>query len=126
MNIIDCKRGLILLPLLIFFSNCAYPAQIPDPGASQKAAIDQMHHKLHDEQAPFKAKEAHALRELNEMTIREDVSSEAIKAKIDELMEAKTHIMRLRYDHLVEMRTMLTDDQKIGYDKAILNRSEVK
>jgi Spy/CpxP family protein refolding chaperone len=126
MNTVDYKRGLLLLPLLIFFSNCVYPAQIPDPGASQKEAIDHMHHKLHDEQAPFKEKEAQALRQLNEMTIREDVSSEAIKAKIDELMEAKTHIMRLRYDHLVEMRTILTDDQKIGYDKAILNRSEVK
>jgi hypothetical protein len=85
-----------------------------------------MHHKLHDDQAPFKATEAQALKELNEMTIREDVKIEDVNAKIDELMAAKKQIMRLRYDHLIEMRTILTDDQKVDYDKAVLNRSAVK
>ena len=41
-------------------------------------------------------------------------------------MAAKTQIMRLRYGHLVEMRTILTDEQKVGYDKGILSRSAVK
>ncbi|MBV1931661.1 MAG: Spy/CpxP family protein refolding chaperone [Porticoccaceae bacterium] len=104
----------------------ANAAQIPDPAASQKEAIDQMHHKLHEDQAAFKEQEAQALKELNEMTIREDVSVEEVNAKIEELMAAKTQIMHLRYGHLVEMRTILSDEQKPGYDKAILNRSEVK
>jgi hypothetical protein len=81
---------------------------------------------LHDDQAPYKAKEAQALKELNEMTIREDVRIEDIYAKIDELMDAKKQILRLRYDHLIEMRTILTDEQKVGYDKAVLKRSAVK
>ena len=85
-----------------------------------------MHHKLHDDQASYKAKEAEALKALNEMTIRDNVSLDAINAKIDELMEAKNHIMRLRYAHLVEMRAILTDEQKVGYDKGVLNRSAVK
>ena len=115
-----------LVSLLMLFSMALNADQIPDPAASQKAAIDKMHHKLHDDQAPFKAKEAQALRELNEMTIREGVDMENINAKIDELMAAKKRIMRLRYDHLVEMRTILTDDQKVGYDKGVLSRSAVK
>ena len=115
-----------LISLLVLFSVALSAAQIPDPGASQKEAIDRMHHKLHDDQAPYKAKEAQALKELNEMTIREDVRIEDIYAKIDELMEAKKQILRLRYDHLIEMRTILTDEQKVGYDKAVLNRSAVK
>jgi len=116
----------VLISLLMLFSVALSAAEIPDPGASQKEDIERMHHKLHDDQAPHKAKEAQALKELNEMTIREDVKIEEINTKIDELMEAKKQIMRLRYDHLVEMRTILTDEQKVGYDKAILNRSAVK
>jgi hypothetical protein len=115
-----------LISLLVLFSVALSAAQIPDPGASQKEAIDLMHHKLHDDQAPYKAKEAQALKELNEMTIREDVRIEDIYAKIDELMDAKKQILRLRYEHLIEMRTILTDEQKVDYDKAVLNRSAVK
>ena len=43
--------------------------QIPD--VSQKALIDKMHHKLHIDQAPFKAQEVQVLKEFNEMTILE-------------------------------------------------------
>ena len=112
--------------LMMLFSVALNAAQVPDPAASQKAAIDAMHHQLHDNQQAFKVTEAKALKELNEMTIREDVRIEEVNAKIDELMAAKTQIMRLRYEHLIEMRTILTDEQKAGYDKAILNRSAVK
>jgi Spy/CpxP family protein refolding chaperone len=101
-------------------------AQIPDPAADQKEAIGHMHHQLHNDQAPYKAQEAQALKELNEMTIREDVELEDVNTKIDELMAAKNQIMRLRYSHLIEMRTILTDEQKPGYDKNILKRSAVK
>ncbi len=126
MNSPYIKCASILITLMMLFSMAVNAAQIPDPDISQKEAIDRMHHKLHDDQAPFKAKEAQALKELNEMTIREGVDIEDVKAKIDELMEAKTQIMRLRYGHLVEMRVILTDEQKVGYDKRVLSRSKVK
>lgn len=116
----------ILVSLTFLMSVAVNAAQILDPAVSQKVAIDQMHHKLHEAQAAFKEQEAQALQELNEMTIREDVRIEAVNAKIEELMAAKTQIMRLRYGHLVEMRTILSEEQKPGYDKAILDRSEVK
>jgi len=93
---------------------------------TQKQAFDHMHHKLHDDQAMFKAKEAQVLEELNTMAIRENIKLEAVNAKIDELMAAKNNIMRLRYAHLIEMRKALTDEQKVGYDKALLQRSAVK
>lgn len=119
-------RTSMLTTLMMLFSVASSAAQIPDPAVSQKEAIDRMHHKLHDDQAPFKAKEAKALKELNEMTILEGVNIEDVHTKIDELMAAKNQIMRLRYEHLIEMRAILTDDQKVGYDKAVLNRSAVK
>jgi Spy/CpxP family protein refolding chaperone len=120
------KRALVLGSTLLLCSTGLIADQIPDPAVSQKTAIDHMHHKLHEDQSPFKAKENKALKELNEMTIREGVRIEDVNAKIGELMEAKTQIMRLRYGHLVEMRTILTDDQKVGYDKGVLNRAGVK
>ena len=126
MNALNIKQAITLISLMMLSSAGSIADQIPDPDVSQKQAIDAMHHKLHDDQASFKAQEAEALKALNEMTIREGVSIEAVNAKIDELMAAKTHIMRLRYAHLVEMRAILTDDQKVGYDKGVLNRSAVK
>ena len=120
------RRALTLISIMVLFSTGLMADRIPDPAAPQKKAIDQMHHKLHDDQASFKAKEKQALKELNEMTIREGVRIEDVNAKIDELIAAKTEIMRLRYGHLVEMRTILTDEQKVGYDKGVLSRSAVK
>ena len=111
---------------LLLLSGPLIAAQIPDPAAAQKEAIDTMHHKLHDDQAGYKAAAAKALKELNELTVQEGVEIEAINAKVDELMAAKTQIMRLRYGHLIEMRAILTDEQKVSYDKGVLSRSEIK
>ncbi|MFT5484488.1 MAG: Spy/CpxP family protein refolding chaperone [Halieaceae bacterium] len=116
----------LLIAMLIMCSISINAAEIPDPATPQKEAIDKMHHKLHDDQATFKAIETRALKELNEMTIREDVNIKEVNAKVDELMAAKTQIVRLRYSHLIEMRTILTDEQKVGYDKGVLKRSAVK
>lgn len=93
---------------------------------SQREQFEHMHHELDDEQAPHKKKEAESLAELNAMTILEGADLAKISAKIVELMEAKTQIMRLRYEHLVEMRRVLTDEQKVGYDKGVLKRSAVR
>ncbi len=120
------KYGVVVTTLTLTFNTAAYAAQINDPEFSQKNAIDEMHHKLHADQASAKAKEARTLKELNAMTIREKADLTAINAKIDELMAAKKEIMRLRYDHLVEMRKILSEEQKIKYDQAVLNRSAVK
>lgn len=120
------KYFVMLFTLTVFFNSPINAAQIPDPTLTQKNTIDQMHHKLHDDQASIKAKEARALKELNEMTIRENVKIDDVNAKIDELMAARNQILRLRHAHLIEMRKSLTDEQKVGYDKALLQRSAVK
>lgn len=116
----------ILVIMLCLISTSLLADQIPDPDISQKASIDKMHHKLNIDQAPFKVQEVQALKELNEMTILDDVSLEKVKIKIDELMAAKTQIMRLRYEHLIEMRAILSDTQKVPYDKNVLKRSAIK
>jgi len=102
------------------------PAWTKTPTQSQGDEIEHMHHKLDEDQALYKEKERRALKELNEMTIREDVEIADVHAKIDELMAAKTRIMRLRYEHLIEMRRVLSDEQKVGYDSGVLKRSAVR
>ncbi|MEY8200396.1 MAG: hypothetical protein RPS47_14250 [Colwellia sp.] len=114
----------ILVIMLSLISTPLLADQIPD--VSQKALIDKMHHKLHIDQAPFKVQEVQALKELNEMTILDDVNLEKVNGKIDELMAAKKQIMRLRYEHLIEMRAILSDTQKVPYDKNVLKRSAIK
>jgi len=126
MNNISVKQLFISAASVMLFSSTLWAASIPDAEVDQKAAIDHMHHKLHDDQAAYKATEAQALKELNEMTVREDIKAEDINAKIDELMAAKTQILYLRYAHLVEMRAILSDEQKVGYDKGVLGRTAVK
>lgn len=126
MHTLPTKYSAMIFPFMMLFMVTVNAAQIPDPALSQKKAIDQMHHQLHDDQASFKARETQALKELNEIAIRENITLDDINTKIDELMSAKTQILRLRYAHLIEMRKILSDDQKTGYDKAILNRSAVK
>jgi len=120
------KLPITIITLMLVFTTSVNAAQIPDPAVSQKKAIDKMHHKLHDDQASFKETETQTLKDLNELAIREDIILDELNAKIDELMIAKTGIMRLRYAHLVEMRKIMSDEQKVGYDKALLQRSAVK
>jgi hypothetical protein len=120
------KYASMLIPLMLFFSVSLHAQEKQHSHDSHKEDVAHMHHQLENDQAPYKAKEAQALKELNEMTIREDVRIEAIHAKIDELMAAQNMIMRLRYEHLVEMRKTLTDEQKIKYDQNVLKRTEVK
>ncbi len=129
MNPQSVKPTTLLISLLMLcslFTVAVNAESIPNPAVDQKKAIDHMHHKLHDDQAPYKAQEIQFLKELNEMTVKEDVRLQDVNAKIGELMAAKAQIMRLRYDHLIEMRAILSDEQKVGYDKAVLSRSAVK
>lgn len=129
MKKVSNKTGTAILSVLMLGCVTALPVNADErsdsPAASGPEAVDHMHHKLEQNQAPYKTKEAQALKELNEMTIREDVRIADVNAKIDELMAAKTQIMRLRYDHLIEMRRILTDEQKVSYDRNVLKRSAV-
>ena len=138
MNRLYITRTPVIFSMMMFFCVSLNADEKPDaPDADKQAsghvhhnhgneAIAHMHHKLDDDQAPYKLKEAQSLKELNEMTIRDDVKIEHVHAKIDELMAAKNQIMRLRYEHLIEMRQTLTDEQKVKYDQNVLNRSEVR
>jgi Spy/CpxP family protein refolding chaperone len=126
MNHYNIRDISFIVALTFLFNSSLIADESSDSATEQKAAIDHMHHQLHDDQAAYKAQEAQALKELNEMTIRDDVRLEDVYAKIDELTTAQNQILRLRYEHLIEMRKILTDEQKIKYDQNVLNRSDIR
>ena len=95
-------------------------------GKKTKKMVDDMHHKLDTELKPLKAEEKRALSELNQLTIMGVADLVKINQKIDELMSIRNRILRHRHAHLVEMRAILTDEQRVSYDKAVLERSKVK
>lgn len=92
----------------------------------QKADIDLLHLKLERDLVVLKAQEVLREKELNVLTASGEAKQKDIYNKIDELMNVKREIMRHRHDHLVEMRELLTPEQRISYDMAILGRSGVK
>ncbi|MFQ5486827.1 MAG: Spy/CpxP family protein refolding chaperone [Gammaproteobacteria bacterium] len=92
----------------------------------QKLQIDRMHLALERQLVVLKAREDLLQKELNALTARDDADPAAIHAKIDELIAVKGEIMRRRYDHIVEMRGVLTPEQRISYDMGVLGRSGVK
>jgi Spy/CpxP family protein refolding chaperone len=92
----------------------------------QKKAVDDMHHELDRILEPLKKAEKVAQKELNELTIRADGELSEINKKIDALMEIKNKILRHRYAHLVEMRAILNNEQRVSYDEAVMKRDKVK
>lgn len=92
----------------------------------QRVAVDRMHLTLDRELSILKARAELIQKELNVMTARKNVNQNAIHGKIDELMAIKSEIMKQRYDHLSEMRAMLTKQQRLSYDMAILQREGAK
>ncbi len=92
----------------------------------QKREVDRMHHQLHEDQEEFKKKEKLKQDELNKLSIKDDVDLLEINNKIDELMAAKNKILRLRHEHLVEMRRILNIEQRVSYDAEILKRNKIK
>lgn len=94
--------------------------------AEQKKTVDDMHHELDRMLEPLKADEKLKQQELNKLTVMDNTSLSEINNKIDELMSIKNQILRHRYGHLVEMRAILNDEQRISYDEAVMKRDQIK
>lgn len=92
----------------------------------QRTQVDRMHHALDRILEPLKANEEQAHKQLNRLTIKDDITQPEINQTIDKLMTIKNTILRHRHAHLVEMRMILTDEQRVSYDAALLKRREIK
>lgn len=92
---------------------------------AQKLKVDKMHLELDRTMYQLRAEKKLRQAELNSLAAQDDPDEQAIKRKIDEVLELKRQIMQARYDHLVAMRAVLTKEQRISYDMAVLGRAGV-
>lgn len=89
---------------------------------AQARRVDQMHLQLAQEQGMLKAQLQVYKTELNQLAIAERADHKAIAKKIDQIVQIKGQLMKLRFEHIVEMRAELSPEQRITYDMGVLNR----
>ena len=89
----------------------------------QKVQVDKMHLALKKSLNVPKAKLNVKKAELNNLVVKDNPDKKSINQKIDEILELKREIMRKKYDHKVEMRSMLTPEQQVSFDMKLLTTS---
>lgn len=92
----------------------------------QKVSFDKMHLQVGKVEAVQRAKMKMLKAELNVLATDSSTKKSQIYSKIDEILAVKKGIMRNRFDHIVEMRGELTEQQRISYDMGVLKRGKDK
>ncbi len=92
----------------------------------QRTHVDMMHLALDRELVILKAQEELAQKQVNTLVARDNAPGKMINTKLDELMGIKKQILSARYNHILEMRAILTPAQRISYDMETLGFSGVK
>jgi Spy/CpxP family protein refolding chaperone len=87
----------------------------------QKTQIDKMHLELKKDLALLKPKSDLAKAELNQLIISNKPNTQAINKKINEITALKGELMKKRYAHIVEMRSVLTSEQRVSFDMSLLS-----
>ncbi|MEK7773402.1 MAG: periplasmic heavy metal sensor, partial [Deltaproteobacteria bacterium] len=82
----------------------------------QKMKADKMHLELKKAASVLEAKVKLNEAELNGLIMKDKPDANAIHRKINDIMELKKEMMTRKYDHMVEMRSILTPEQRISFD----------
>lgn len=88
----------------------------------QKLIIDQMHLDVIKQQNMLDAEVSLRQQELNQLVIADLVDKKALQRKIDQIMTLKGRLLRIRFEHIAEMRAALTIEQRLSYDMGVLKR----
>jgi len=54
--------------------------------------------------------------ELNGLITQDDPDTKAIQSNISDIMEIKKEMMLKKYDHILDMRSILTPEQRLSFD----------
>ena len=82
----------------------------------QKMKADKMHLELKKAMSILEAKANLKEAELNDLITQDNPDTKAIHSNISDTMEIKKEMMIKKYDHMVEMRTILTPEQRLSFD----------
>ena len=82
----------------------------------QMMKADKMHLELKRAMGILEAKANLKEAELNGLITQDDPDTKAIQGAISEIMEIKKEMMLKKYDHILEMRSILTSEQRLSFD----------
>lgn len=88
----------------------------------QKAEIDWITLRLAPRQQLLKAQIDVKEAELDQLIVGDDAVQDLWQAKLDELLQLKREYLANRYQRMIEVRQVLTPQQRVAYDLAILSR----
>ena len=82
----------------------------------QKMKADKMHLELKKAMSILEAKANLKEAELNNLITQDNPDTKAIHSNISDTMEIKKEMMIKKYDHRVEMRSIITPEQRLSFD----------
>ncbi len=87
----------------------------------QKSQIKRLHLELRKEMSVLRAELGVKKAELKALTLRDAPDTQAIDRKTDEIMGIRKEIMRKRINHVIDVRKVLTPEQRVSFDSAIMS-----
>jgi Spy/CpxP family protein refolding chaperone len=88
----------------------------------QKAEIDWITLRLFPRQQLLKAQMDVKEAELNQLIVGDDVVEDQWQTKLDEFLQLKREYLANKYQRMIEVRQVLTPQQRVAYDLAVLSR----
>jgi Spy/CpxP family protein refolding chaperone len=88
----------------------------------QQAEIDWITLRVSQKQQLLDAQISVKEAELNQLIVGEDVTQEQWHAKLDELLQLKREYMLNKYQRLIEVRQVLTPQQRVAFDLEVFSR----
>ena len=88
----------------------------------QRAEIDWITLKAFQRQQLLRAQMDVREAELDQLIVGEDVVQDQWQAKLDELLQLKREYLANRYQRLIEVRQVLTPQQRVSFDLSVLSR----
>lgn len=82
----------------------------------QKLKADKMHLELKRVMGVLDARADVKEAELNALITQDDPDTKAIQATINDLMDIRKEMMTKKYDHILDMRSILTPEQRLSFD----------
>jgi Spy/CpxP family protein refolding chaperone len=90
----------------------------------QALQIDKLHLKLQKEKSVIKAKIKVAKMEMAVLLIEDKPNQSKIDKKVKEIVDLKQQKMTLHNAHVIDMRKVLTEEQRVSFDMMVLAKAK--
>jgi len=88
---------------------------------AQKSQLERLHLDMKKETGVLRAELGVKKAELKALTLRDNPDTQAIGRKTDEIMGIRKELMQKRINHLIEVRKVLTPEQRVSFDSAVMS-----